>query len=58
MFNTLKDFIIFLMIYHLYQKEWKLINVINKKIWKNYVIHIRALNQASNHGLVLEKCIG
>ena len=58
MFNTLKDFIIFLMIYHFYQKEWKLINVINKKIWKNYVIHIRALNQTSNHGLVLEKCIG
>ena len=25
---------------------------------ENYVIHIRALKQALNHGLVLKKCIG
>ena len=48
----------FIMIYHFYQKEWKLKKV--KKLVTNlhdktdYVIHIRNLKQALNYGLVLK----
>ena len=47
------------MIYHFYLKEWKLKKV--EKLIDNlhdkteYVIHIRNLKQALNHGLVLKK---
>ena len=40
------------MIYHFYLKERKLKNVHNKE---NYVVHIRALKQALNYGLILKK---
>ena len=58
MFNALKNYMNFIIIYHLCQKEWKL------KIGKlaanlhdkiEYVIHIRNLKQALNYGLVLKK---
>ena len=48
----------FIMIYHFYQKEWKLKKV--EKLATNlhdktdYVIHIRNLKQALNYGLVLK----
>ena len=46
--------------YNFYQKERKSENVINLcvlyiYIKKNYVIHINALKQALNHGLILNK---
>ena len=37
------------MIYHFYQKEWKLKNVINL-----HAILIRALKEALSHGLILK----
>ena len=54
-----KDCLIFIKIYHFYQKEKKfekvekLICSIEDK--EKYVIHIRALKQALNHGLKLKK---
>ena len=47
------------MIYHYYQKEWKL-EKCNKLVCnfydkKEYVVHIRTLRQALNHGLILKK---
>ena len=46
------------MIYHSYQKEWKLINVKSQYaiyMITNYVDHISSLKQALNHGLILKK---
>ena len=46
------------MIYHLYQKGWKLINAINVYaicMIKNYVIHIRALKEALNRGIIIKR---
>ena len=48
----------FIMIYHLYQKKMK-IQKVEKLVAssfdkKEYVIHIRNLKQASNHGLILK----
>ena len=47
------------MIYHSYLKECKLIYVaslfVQYKTKKNYVVHVRALKQALNHGLKLKK---
>ena len=59
MFNTQKKYMDFIMIYHFYQKKWNLDNV--EKIVTNlcdkneYVVHIRFLKQALNHGLSLKK---
>ena len=54
-----KNLLIFIVIYHFYLKERKLEkckklvgNIHNKE---NYVVHIRALKQALNHGLILKK---
>ena len=47
------------MICHFYLKEWKLKKVEKLKVnlhnEKEYVIHIRDLKQAQDHGLVLKK---
>ena len=44
------------MIYHFYQKEWKLKKSITNSHGKTeYVIHIRNLKQALIHGLILKK---
>ena len=53
-----KIFISYIVIYHSYQKERKLINVVSLLILciiKKHIIHIRALKQALNHGLKLTK---
>ena len=45
-------------IYHLYQKGWKLIKSINVYaicMIKNYVIHIRALKEALNRGIIIKR---
>ena len=47
MFNILKIYISFTIIYHFFKKELKNL--------KEYVIHIRNLKQALNQGLVLKK---
>ena len=54
-----KVYLIFINIYHFYPKEKK-IEKVEKLIYniedkKKYVIHIRALKQALNHGLKLKK---
>ena len=54
-----KDCLIFIKIYHFYLKEKK-VEKVEKLICsiedkEKYVIHIRALKQALNHGLVLKK---
>ena len=45
-------------IYHSYPKEWKLVDARSLNaicvIKKNYVVHIRSLKQALNHGLILK----
>ena len=49
------------MIYHSYQKEWKLISLLSFYVLclqctrLNYVAHILALKHALNHGLKLTK---
>ena len=43
------------MIYHFYQKEWKLKKAISFYDKNEYFIHIRNLKQVLNHGLVLKK---
>ena len=59
MFNILKMYMIFIMIYNFYQKKLKIRKV--EKLVANlhdkteYVIHIINLKQALNHGLVLKK---
>ena len=58
MLNILKISIIFIVIYHSYQKKWKIKNAINLHaicIIKTYVVHIRSLKQALNHGLIFKK---
>ena len=47
-----------IIIYHFYQEIWKLKNVKNSFaafILKKFVVHIRALKQTLNHGLILKK---
>ena len=57
MFNIMKDYMNFIIVYHIYQKKMKIEKV--EKLEANlhdkaeYVIHIRNLKQALNHGLVL-----
>ena len=59
MLNIQKNYLIFIEIYHFYQKERKLKNArsfsVLYKTKTNYVVHINALKQALNHGLILEK---
>ena len=58
MLNTLKDFIIIIAAYHFGQKGRRLISTTSLCaicMIKNYFVHIRALKQALNHGLVLKK---
>ena len=58
MLNILKNYMTCIVIYHSYQKELKLINVKNLcviyEIKKKYVVHIKSLKQALNHGLKLK----
>ena len=57
MFNIMKDYMNFIIVYHFYQKKMKIEKV--EKLEANlhdkaeYVIHIRNLKQALSHGLVL-----
>ena len=57
MFNIMKDYMNFIIVYHFYQKKMKIEKV--EKLEANlhdkaeYVIHIRNLKQVLNHGLVL-----
>ena len=60
--NIPRNYLIFIKTYHFYQKKKKSINLtcINKltcsiKDKEKYVIHIRALKQALNNGLILKK---
>ena len=58
--NILKIYMIFIVIYHFYQKERKLKNAIKSYaiyMIKKLVVHIRALKQALNLELVLKKYI-
>ena len=59
MVNTQKNYVICIVIYHFQLKERKSKNVtilfVTYIIKKNYVVHIRVLKQASNHGLILQK---
>ena len=58
MLNVLKICIIFIAIYHSYQKEWKIKNAISLHaicMIKKNVVHIRLLKQALNHGLIFKK---
>ena len=54
MFNILKNYMNFIMIYHFHLKEWKLKKsknfVTNLHDQAEYVIHIRNSKQALNHG--------
>ena len=59
MLNILKICMICIVIYHSYEKKMK-INKCRKLICNlydknNYVLHIRSLKQALNHGLILKK---
>ena len=57
--NILKNYMNFIMIYHVYQKEWKLKKFIaNLHDKTEYLIHIRNLKETSNHELVLKKVHG
>ena len=60
MLNIQKNYLIFMKTYHSYQKEKKIEKV--KKIVcgiedkkKIYVVHINALKEALNHGLIFKK---
>ena len=54
MFNILKNYMNFIMIYYFYQKEFeKLVAALHDKT--EYVINIRNLKQALNNGLVLNR---
>ena len=59
MLNILKNYMIYIVIYHSYREERKLINVKNSfvicKMKKKYVVDIKSLKQALNHGLKLKK---
>ena len=69
MLNILKNYMVYMRIYHSYQKECKMQEWKNGKCKngkckklvcnlydkKNHVVHIRSLKQALNHGLILKK---
>ena len=58
MLNILKFYMVYMRIYHFYAKELKLVNARSFHVIcmiKNYVVHIRSLKQALNHGLILKK---
>ena len=59
MFNILKNYIVFAIIYPFYLKEQKLEKVERLVVTfhneKEYVIHLRNLKTSVNHGLVLKK---
>ena len=59
MFNTQKNYMNFIMTYHFYQKfkkKKKVEKLVTNLFDKNeYIIHIRNLKQALNHGLILKK---
>ena len=58
MLNTLKIYMICIVIYHSYLKEWNLINAVSLYAictLKITVVYIRSLKQALNHGLILKK---
>ena len=59
MLNILKFYIICIAIYYSYHKERKLENAITLYaiciIKKEYVVHVRALKQALNHGVIFKK---
>ena len=58
MFNILKNYMKFTMIYNFYLKQWKLKKI--ERLFGNlhdeteYAIHIRKLKQALDQGLALE----
>ena len=52
MFNILKNYTNFIIIYHFYQKKMKITNLHDKT---EYVDHVRNLKQAINHRLILKK---
>ena len=54
MLNIQEDYTIYIVIYHSYQNKCKKLvcNLLNKK---KYVVHIKSLKQALNHGLILKK---
>ena len=58
MFNILKKYMDFIKIYHFYYKKMKIEKfeklVANLHDKTEYVIHIRNIKQALNHGLVLK----
>ena len=55
MLSILNIYIIFIVNYQFYQKEWNEKLVANLHDKTEYVIHIRKLNQTLNHGLCLKK---
>ena len=58
MLNILKNYMTFIMIYHIYQNEWRLKKAklaANLHDETEYVTHIRNLKQAVNHELVFKK---
>ena len=59
MFNILKNYIVFAIIYHFYLKEQKLEKVerlvVTLHDGKEYAIHLKNLKTSVNHGLVLKK---
>ena len=58
MLNILKNYMTSIVIYHFYRQELKLINVKNLCVIyliKKYVMHIKSLKQALNHGLKFKK---
>ena len=52
-----KNYLIFIKIYHFYQKEKKLINakICSIEDKEKHAVHIRALKHVSSHGLILKK---
>ena len=57
MFNILRSYTSFTMIYYSYQKEWRLKNAVSLLvicIIKKYVAHITTLKKALNSGLMLK----
>ena len=58
MLSILKNYMTYIITYQFYLKEWKLINVRSScviYVIKKYVVHIRSLKQALDHGLKLKK---
>ena len=59
MFDILKNYMNFIMIYHFYQNEWKLKKleklVANLHDITEYIIHIRNLKQVLNDEVVIKK---